>query len=971
MTNDNLSELTKQRELLKINLLEQQKKIFQIENELIQIDKNLANFSDDLIFENLQLSKQQELIVNATEDNILVVACPGSGKTHTLISRYVKLILDNQTTPEETLLITFTKKAGLEMLNRLSSVLPHKIPFHVGSLHGLGYKVLQEYNNINYTVLDEKDVKDYLRDLILAYKTSTNQTSDNQISTNQISDNQTLDNQTSDNQISTNQISDNQTSDNTDELVIEIIKNNIQLIINQASSTYPFDIKSALKKNNLDKYYKDFNCVYKLYQQKKKKENLVDFNDLMIQFSKFLDDPKSDIFKSKIKYVFFDEYQDVNPVQNYILLKLYEKSKIMVVGDDAQAIYAFRGSSVKYILNFNQTFNNPNKTNSMYLLSENYRSTPSIVNFCQDIISHNTNQISKSVVSVQNKVGFKPCVFAFKNQVEQYKWIVNDIIEKNNQGVKFSDMVILSRKNNLLDQVELHLMGNKIPTVKHLGLSLLDKSHIKDFLAWITILINPKSSIHWKRIISLHPEYGITRANEILDLGPNTMNSLKVHIDKEKTKDPSYTGISNLYLSVKHLKTIKNDIDKARYIVNYLEKLWILKKESGIKDKINDIYNLLNYLKNSSLEQFIVDLYLNQEVETNLENVLYLTTIHGSKGLEWKYVYIIDVDSKNFPLIRPKYYLDELEDVDEERRLLYVAASRAKKYLFITSCQDINSWYKVTISPLIREIDQELYNSCNLNMDKVQPTLLINKDVQNHLRFIGYSKISDQLYPLVNTRGSVNKPFDIPKHIEKLANKSVINNFIDCLIGKMLQVNYPTKIKKFGLNLAHGDANLPQKVYLEYVDTQTDWRNILEYIYFISVNKISKSIDLSSYHDLLVSQTAFNYYIELEKGICKIINGLKPKEIHTHYTVSIGSVKGEVSVLCDDTLIEIISYVSNYNELVTVSNLAQILLYGYLLKKKDCKINKLILYNPLNGEINSFNVSDFNWVKFKKIIYNE
>jgi DNA helicase II / ATP-dependent DNA helicase PcrA len=931
MIYDNLSELTKKRELLKTTLLEQHKKIFQIENELIQIEKNLANFSDDLILENLKLSEQQELIVNATEDNILVVACPGSGKTHTLISRYVKLILDNQTTPDETLLITFTKKAGLEMLNRLSSVLPHKIPYHVGSLHGLGYKVLQEYNNINYTVLDEKDVKDYLIDLILDY----------------------------------------QTLQKIDEDVLQLIKNNIQLIINQASTTYPFNMKSVLKKNNLEKYYKDFNCFYKLYQQRKNKENLVDFNDLMIQFSKFLDDPKSDLFKSKIKYVFFDEYQDVNPVQNYILLKLYEKSKIMVVGDDAQAIYAFRGSSVKYILNFNQTFNDPNKTKSMYLLAENYRSTPSIVNFCQDIISHNTNQFAKSVVSKQNKVGFKPCVFAFKNQIEQYKWVVNDIIEKNNKGVKFSDMVILSRKNNLLDEVELHLMGNKIPTVKHIGLSLLDKPHIKDFLAWITILINPKSSIHWKRIISLHPEYCITRANEILDYGSNIMNSLKDHIDKEKSQDPSYTGISYLYESIQHLKTVKKDIDKARYIINYLEKLWILKKDSNIEGKINDIYNLLNYLKNSSLEQFIIDLYLNQEVETNLENILYLTTIHGAKGLEWEYVYIIDVDSKNFSLLRPKYYLDELEEVDEERRLLYVAASRAKKYLFITSYQDINSYYKVMISPLIREIDQELYNSCNLTMAKIQPTLLINRDVHNYLRFIGYSKISDQLYPLVNTRGSVNKPFDIPGHIEKLPNKAVIGNFIDCLIGKMLQVNYPTKIKKFGLNLAHGDANLPQKVYLEYVDTQTDWRNILEYIYFISVYKISKSIDLSSYHDLLVSQTAFNYYIELEKGICKIINGLKPKEIHTHYTVSIGSVKGEVSVLCDDTLIEIISYVSKYNELVTVSNLAQTLLYGYLLKKKEHKVNKIILYNPLNGEVNNLDVSNFNWIKFKKIIYND
>lgn len=926
--NNNLIELTEKRDQLKITLLEQQKKIFQIENELIQIEKDLANFSDNLILENLKLSKQQELIVNATEDNILVVACPGSGKTHTLISRYVKMILDNKITSEETLLITFTKKAGLEMLNRLSKVLPHKIPYHVGSLHGLGYKILQEYNDINYTVLDEKDVKDYLRDLI-----------------NENSTLQQLDN---------------------DEL--GIIKSKIQLIIDQASTTYPFDLKTILKKNNLDKYHKEFNYIYKIYQQKKKKENVIDFNDLMIQFSKFLDDPKSDIFKSKIKYVFFDEYQDVNPVQNYILLKLSEKSKIMVVGDDAQSIYAFRGSSVKYILNFNQTFKDSNKTSSMYLLAENYRSTPTIVDFCQDIISHNKNQFDKSVKSTQDKFGFKPCVFSFKNQKEQYKWVINDIMEKNSQGVKFSDMVILARKNNLLDEIELHLMGNKIPTVKHIGLSLLDKSHIKDFLAWITLLINPKSSIHWKRIISLHPGYGIKKANEILDMGTDIMKSLKLHIDKQKMVNPSYTGVTELYESIQCLKKIKRDIDKARIIVNYLEKLWIFKKESNIAGKIIDIYNLLNYLKNSSLEQFINDLYLNQEVETNLENVLYLTTVHGAKGLEWEYVYIIDLDSKNFPSVRSKYYLDELEEMDEERRLFYVAASRAKKYLFMTLTQDLNLESQIMVSPLIREINPELYNGCGLILEKIQHTLVISKDVQNYLRFIGYSKVYEQISQLTNSRSCVNKPFEIPRQIEKLPNKVIIGNFIDYLIGKIIQINFPQKVKKFDLNLVHKDNNFPQKIYLEYIDPQTDWRNILEHIYYISTYK---NANLSIYHDLLVSQVAFNYYLELEKGICKIINSLKPKEINTHYVVSFGSVKGEIDILCDDTIIEIKSSLSNYNEIATVPNLAQTLLYGYLLKKKEHKVNKIILYNPLNGEMNQFDVENFGWIKFKKLIYND
>jgi DNA helicase-2/ATP-dependent DNA helicase PcrA len=242
------AELLLNREKLQKELLIQQKKIFEIENELIEIDKELSNFSDSQILDNLQLSTQQEEIVNAIEDNILVVACPGSGKTHTLISRYVKMILLNQILPEETLLITFTKKAGIEMLNRLGKILPHKIPYHVGSLHGLGYKVLQEFNDINYTVLDEKDVRDYLKDII----------------------------------------TDNTSLQHLEENEIFLIKNKIQIIIDQASTTYPFDLKLTLKKMSMDKYYKEINYIYKSYQSKKKKEHLVDFNDLMIQFSIFL-----------------------------------------------------------------------------------------------------------------------------------------------------------------------------------------------------------------------------------------------------------------------------------------------------------------------------------------------------------------------------------------------------------------------------------------------------------------------------------------------------------------------------------------------------------------------------------------------------------------------------------------------------------------------------------------------------------
>lgn len=825
----------------------------------------------DQLIKNFNLSTHQKKIVDSNKDNILVIACPGSGKTHTLIARYINMLLKNDLKPEETIMITFTKKAGVEMLNRLEKVIPNKIPYHVGTIHGLSYKILKEYNNLKNIIIDEQDVKKYLNDII---------------------NTQNLEN-------------------------YEIIKLKIQNIIDQSSITFPFEMKTVLKKNNLEKYSKEFNLIYKLYKQKKKKENLMDFNDLMIMLNNFLLDKKSTDFKKKIKYIFFDEYQDVNSIQNNILLKLLEESKVMVVGDDAQSIYSFRGSSVKYILNYNL-----GKPHKMYLLEENYRSTSSIVNYCQEIISHNLNQINKNIKSMNPDKCFKPDLHSFKTVKEQYEWIANDIIQKTNEGIKLSEIAILSRNNNSLNNIELYLITKNISVSKHLGLTLLDKSHIKDFIAFIIILINPKSSLHWKRIICLHPYYDELKANKLLE------ESL---LEKD---------LPDLYNTIIQIKKIKKDVDKIKLIINYMEHFWS-------NENKNDINNLLCYLKNYSLEEFINNLYLNQEVNPNSDEMLYLSTIHGAKGLEWNYVYIIDMNSRNFPFIRPKYYLDELEEMDEERRLFYVASSRAKQKLIIT--------FHNNISPLLREINPLLYNYHNITINKIKPTFDISIDVKNYLNFIGYSDISNILGNIVNKKSIINKNLSILNNL----NSSIISNFITYLISKIIQTNYPTKIKKFGFN-----KNLNNKIYLDYLNPEISWKDSLSNIFYLS-----SEIDTPENKDYLTNDTTFDHYLKLEKGICKIIDKINPKEIYTNYIVSHGSVTSIIDILCDQTLIDIHINLE-LNNIVTIYNISQLLLSVYLLKKNNIIINNIILYDPINGEINDLDITNIDIVHFKKIIYN-
>ena len=910
-----MQDLIKKKEELKLLKNKYEKKLFIIENELIKFEQELTKFSEIELLDSIKLSEQQKIIVEATDDNILVIACPGAGKTHTLISRYINLILKHKIKPESILLITFTKKAGQEMLRRLEDIIPSKLPFHTGSLHGLSYRILQKYNNINYTVLDEKETHDLLK-----YEASA-----------------VLDNIT-----------------DIDEDILNLIKSKIVRIVDQVSTTYPLNFKIVLKKLNLTKYILIINQIYKGFSKRKKNENAIDFNDLMIQFCDFLKSPKSQEFRESIKYVFFDEYQDVNPIQNYILTLLKQQSKIMVVGDDAQSIYSFRGSSVKYIYNFPNEFIPNNK----YFLVENYRSTPNIVNICQNIIEKNLNQYEKHVTSSQMESGIKPSIHAFSTvnrnvtaKEEQYKWIVKDILRKREIGVSLSNMVILARTNRSLSNIELEFIANKIPIVKQLGTALLDKYHVKDFLAFVIIINNPKSSIHWKRVISIHKGFNTIKANEIVE------GTLNIY-DKVVTLSYTNEHMNNLITTINIINGINKDNDKAIAILSYLEKLWLL-KHKNVEELKDDILSLLYYLRNSSLTDFINDLYLNQEIESTYDNVLQLSTIHGSKGLEWEHVYILDVTNYDFPSIQNEYYTGELDTMEEERRLFYVACSRAKKFLTLTYYTDS----RYAISPFIREIETDLYFSNNVINNKLLLENIIPRDITSILRNYGYTNIADMFSNLSVKEKSIHGEFNMPKDIIKLKSKFIIGSFIDYLIPKMLQNNFNNKIKKFDLNIIHKNENFSKKIYHEYIDENNHWNNQLENIFYIS--SYDKEIqNIEKYKDFLLNNN--NFYNDLENGIKKLVDMFKPKAINCHYNINFDQLKAEIDLLFDDILIEI--KVSS-NEICCMQYLCQVFTYGYLMTKKDKKINKIILYNVENGIIHIIDTSTFDFKLFYEKLF--
>ena len=642
-----------------------------------------------------ELSNEQENIIYSNENNILVLACPGSGKTHTIISKYIFMINNNIIDPNTVILITYTKKAANELLNRITDSI---LPLYVGTLHGFSYKILNDNNIItNHVIINETESLEILNKIININKMNTN------------------------------------------------ININFKDIFNKISTIYPINIRKYLKNTKYKIYTKYIICIYKLYQKKKKKELLIDYNDLLIELCKFLD--KNTL---SIKYIFFDEYQDINEIQYYILNKLSVNSKLMIVGDDGQSIYSFRGSNIKYILNISSL---KFKT---YYLTYNYRSTLSIINFYQNIINNNNNQIKKSINSIYSEITNKPSIICFKSKYLQYNWIIEDIAILNN-------VAILAKNNYSLNYIELQLIKLNIKYIRHNN-SILNKYHIKIFLAWNIILINPNSMIHWNKILEL---YNITI--ELINL-KNIIKSSNVIIKE-------------IYKNYKILKLLKIDNDKFNFILNLL----IIHFD---KNEINEIEQVINYFKNNNINtiDFInkdIDIkdnisFINEELN---DKIIYLSTIHSSKGLEWDNVYIIDFDNYIYNKDN-KNYIDEFNDIEEDRRLLYVGASRAKKQLTITMAITNN----YSINPLLKEINNEYYELIleDTILKNFKPIFNISTDTINYLKYNGYLNINNIFKSFITiTTNNIHKSLNIEynkkfNELSKLLLYKIVNDeYID------------------------------------------------------------------------------------------------------------------------------------------------------------------------------------------------
>lgn len=600
-------------------------------------------------YENV-LNPAQYQAVSSIEGEYLLIAGAGTGKTRTLVYRVARLI-ELGIEPKSILLLTFTRKAAQEMMSRASLLLDARCSkINGGTFHSFANITLRKYAKVldfdpSFTILDQGDAEDIIN-LIRA-------------------------------ELKLNQSDKRFPKKETIYKVFSLSVNTEKSIESIIHSDYP----------HFKDHIQSLLLIFEKFNQYKIKNNLLDYDDLLIQLNRFLemDNDSSKQFLNSIKFVMVDEYQDTNHIQARIVKNLSKLNhNVMVVGDDSQSIYSFRGADISNILDFPKVFNNA----EIIKLEENYRSTQSILDFTNYIIKQSFYKFDKSLYTKKN-AGDLPVIIAAKNENMQSRFIVEQILELRESGIELNDIAILFRSSYFAFDLELELAKANIPFVKFGGIKFIDTAHVKDILAFLRISANNKDFVSWFRVLLLHEGIGPKKAQSIMNDVTSLQLNVKVH--PEKLNNKHINDKIHTLLNLLHTISIKNysPSEKIQIILTYYTPIFQAKYDDYNKRK-KDLDILVSIAERyRSTESFLTDMVLEPprdsvmdvDGESKEDEILTLSTIHSAKGLEWNSVFIIHALEGFFPSAQA---FDNDEQLEEERRLMYVASTRAKQNLYIS-----------------------------------------------------------------------------------------------------------------------------------------------------------------------------------------------------------------------------------------------------------------------------------------------
>lgn len=629
------------------------------------------------------LNQEQLAVVLEGDGPCLVLAGAGSGKTRTLTYR-VAYLIEKGVDPSSILLLTFTNKAAKEMSGRVETVLgPTARGIWGGTFHSIGARILRSYAEdlgyrSNFSILDQEDsrnlIKAVMKDLSIDPKARRFPTA--------------------------SVVGD----------VLSYARNTQVNIEDVLEIKYP----------NFQGFITDIEEIAKQYHQRKKQANAMDFDDLLTNLAMLLDGPDGKRISERFRYVLVDEYQDTNAVQARIVAGFSKiHNNIIAVGDDAQSIYAFRGADVKNILSFPEQFTGA----KIFKLLTNYRSTPQILDLANESLSHNRHQFKKELIGLREK-GDKPRLIACSSASQEARYIAEQVLALRDGGVALANMAVLFRSSAHSQTLEFELIKRDIPYEYRGGQKFFERAHIKDVVSFLRVYENPKDEIAWLRTLGLQTGIGATTAGDIASQ-MHAIESVDMIVDGSsglRVPARGQTGWSDL------MKIFQKFIEKGRFpaqlirVVNTSAYQDYLEREyPNWRERIEDLEQLALFAEGyDDLAAFLGDISLydsvaagRQEAGRVDEEKMILSTIHQAKGLEWDTVFIIHLADQSFPNRRA---LAEEDGMEEERRLFYVAVTRARRQLFLSYPLTLGQESLILNQPstFIEEVDPHLFERVEL-----------------------------------------------------------------------------------------------------------------------------------------------------------------------------------------------------------------------------------------------------------------
>ena len=643
-----------------------------------------------------ELNDEQFRVVTAKPGAALVVAGAGTGKTRTITYR-VAYLIEQGVAPAKILLATFTNRAAREMLRRVENLTGSQNVHRIwgGTFHRIGNLILRRHAaslgfSSNYSILDAEDSKDFIAACVeeTAIDTRSKRFPKPEVLQDIIS-----------------------FANNTDQPIDAVI-----------IKRYPYFEPLIAQIRSVDFAYRD----------RKLARNAMDYDDLLLNWKKLLvEKPEiADVYAEQFEHILVDEYQDTNKLQAEIIDLLAVKHKnVMVVGDDAQSIFAWRGAEFTNIYEFPDRY--PDST--VYKLQTNYRSVPEILGLANTAIAGNKRQFPKVLQAARKSKGFAPALVPCRDAEQQSSFVAARILELRDEGTPLEEIAVLYRSHYHSLELQLELTRRGIPYRVQSGVRFFEQAHIKDVVSYLRLIVNPLDEIAWKRVLKLVSGIGNATANRVWENLAGAENPLAL-IKQENFLAAPKRGIGwqNFVKLLIELTTDQTREQPAKQIEiilanGYEEYLQATYENS--EARLEDLKQLGIYAaRYDSTEAFLSELALISTENFNKplvgedvvsggeeDELLTLTSVHQAKGLEWKVVFLIWAADGKFPSPRA---LKDAEGEEEERRLWYVALTRAADELYLTYPQMIVDYSRQTVlqkpSRFVTEVPRELYEIWSL-----------------------------------------------------------------------------------------------------------------------------------------------------------------------------------------------------------------------------------------------------------------